>query len=428
MRRVLILVLLLAGMQLILPLGRAVPASGAVLTLGFLILAADAVGGLVSRVGLPKLLGYLIAGLIFGPSALGTVTAGAVYNLKPVSEIAVALIAFLAGAELKWEDIKSDGKRYAGIVAVEMPLNFVVLVAGVFLLQSQIPVLDNAPPVTVLVFGMLVAAVGMAHSPAATLGLIAETGARGPLTRNTLGLVLLSDLILVVLFTLVVALCRLLLPPTGAAQGLSFGFVVWEIVGALLVGTVIGVLVALYLRFIRRELLLFGFMIAVFGAEVAKLAHVETLLTLLTAGFISENFTREGSESLKHAVERAAAPVFVVFFALSGASINVADVLTVAGVVVPLVVLRIGSIWFGTTMAARASGLPPDVARRAWMGLVAQMGVAIGLASVAAEVYPDLGPTVRTVALAVIAMNELMGPAFFKRALTLAGEIRRPAT
>ena len=426
MRRGLILLLLLAGMELILPLGRDVPGSGALLTLGFLILAAYTVGEIAGNFGLPKLLGYLIAGMIFGPFGLGTVTSGGVVKLLPINQIAVALIAFVAGAELKWADVKRDGLAYARILGVEMPLTFVVVAGAIFLLRDFIPVLQQSNVTEIIVFGMLLAAIAIAHSPAATLGLIKETGARGPVTHHTLGVVLLSDLVLILFFTAVVAAARFLLPPVGAGEPPNLPAVLWEIAGALVVGAVLGAATTLYIRFIRRELLVFSVIVALLGVEIARLAHVELLLTLLTAGFVTANVSRAGDE-LSHAVERAAAPIFVVFFALSGAAINIPEVWSLIGVVVPLVIARILAIWLGTTLAARRSKLEPEVANRIWMGLVAQMGVAIGLASVIGGVYPRLGRSVQMIALAVIAINQLIGPVFFKRALTVSGELPQPS-
>jgi Kef-type K+ transport system membrane component KefB len=425
MRRALILFLLLVGMQLILPLGRDVPGSGALLTLGFLMLAAYTVGEIVSGFGAPKLLGYLVAGIIFGPSGLGTVSGGSVFNLQPVNQLAVALIAFVAGAELKWADVKRDGPTYVRILGAEMPFTFLLTIAAVFALKGMIPILNTASTIEVAVFAMLLGAIAIAHSPAATLGLIKETGARGPVTHHTLGVVLLSDLFLIVFFSIVVAVARILLPPTGLEQPAGLGTLLWEIAGALVIGSALGALITLYMRFIGRELLLFSIIIALLGVELARAAHVELLLTLLTAGFITSNFAAPAGDALIEALERAAAPVFVVFFALSGASINIAEVVSLLAVVVPLVLVRIFAIWIATTFAAKRSNLEVPVPRRLWMGLVAQMGVAIGLTSVIAGVYPRLGPAVQTIALALIAINQLIGPVFFKRAMSLSGELPR---
>jgi Kef-type K+ transport system membrane component KefB len=428
MRRALILLLLFGGMQLILPLGRDVPTSGALLTLGFLILAAYTVGEIMSALGLPKLLGYLIAGIVFGPSGVHAVSLGAVVKLQPVSQLAVALIAFVAGAELKWQEVKERGPAYLRVIGVEMPLTFVVIAVSVYFLYPYIPGEQQRTALHALVFAILFASIAIAHSPAVTLGILTETHARGAVARTTLGVVLVSDVFLVIIFSLVATLSRLIIPPPGGGEIVSLPLVVWEIAGALVVGAVIGGGVALYLRFIQKELLLFGIIVAMLGAEVARLAHVELLLTLLTAGFVAENFAPgQTGEAMRKAVERAGAPVFVVFFALAGAAIQVNQLATLFAIAAPLALVRAASIYLGSRVGARWAGLPEPERRYLWMGLVAQAGVAIGLATAVASVYPHLGSAVRALALALIPINELVGPVLFRRALTLSGELPQPS-
>ena len=122
MRRVFILALLLGGMQLLLPLGERGYGGQWLLTFGFLILAADTVGALVIAFRLPRIVGYLVAGVLFGPSVLGTVSSQAIEQLAPVSALAIALIAFLAGAELRWSELREHGIMILKILAVEMSL------------------------------------------------------------------------------------------------------------------------------------------------------------------------------------------------------------------------------------------------------------------------------------------------------------------
>lgn len=424
MRRGLILLLLLAGMELILPLGRDVPGSGALLTLGFLILAAYTVGEIVSAFGLPKLLGYLIAGMIFGPSGVGVVTTGAALRLQPLNELAVALIAFAAGAELKWQEVRERGPAYIKILGTEMPLTFLLISVAVFFLYPYIPGDQQQTNLHALVFALLFASIAIAHSPAVTLGILTETRASGPIARTTLGVVLVSDVVLVIVFSLVATLSRVLIPPPGGGEITSLPLVVWEIAGALVIGALIGGVVALYLRFIRRELLLLGLIVALLGTEIARVAHVELLLTLLTAGFVMENFAPDTlGEEMRIAIERAAAPVFVVFFALSGAGIHLNELATLFAIAAPLALIRGLAIFSGTRLGSRWAGVTPMERRYVWMGLVSQAGVAIGLATAVASVYPILGESVRALALALIPINELVGPVFFKRALSVSGEL-----
>ena len=181
----------------------------------------------------------------------------------------------------------------------------------------------------------------------------------------------------------------------------------------------------MYMRFVRRELFLFAVLIAFFGTEIARLAHVDILLVLLVAGFLTENLSpEERGVELRTAMERSAAPIFVVFFALAGAAINLRAVASLAVVVVPLAVVRLLGIWAGTRIGTRWARVSPAEQKHVWLGLVAQAGVAIGLASVVANQYPVRGTTLQVMLLALIAINQVVGPILFRRALVASGEVQ----
>jgi Kef-type K+ transport system membrane component KefB len=364
--------------------------------------------------------------VVFGPSVLGTVTTEASRQLAPVSGLAIALIAFLAGAELRWDELRARARAISSILVSELTLSFVALTLTLLALREYVPFLHDTPAATTIGFSLLFASIAVVHSPAVTMALLTETGAKGPVGRTTLGVVLVSDVVVIVLFSAVLAITRTLVPPTGAdIAAVSLGKVVWELGGAVAVGVVLGGAVALYLRFVRRELVLFAVLVAFFGSEIARLAHVETLLTLLTAGFVTENISRRADgEALRHAMERSAAPVFVVFFALAGAAMALDDVALVWPLVIPLVAVRAAAIWSGCRLGARWARVPAPADRLVWMGLISQAGVAIGLATVIAEVYPVRGAPIRTLFLATLAMNQTIGPVLFKLALSKARELR----
>lgn len=423
MRRLVILALLLGSMQLIFPLGEQGQGSQALLSFGFLILAAYTVGELATAVRLPKIVGYLAAGVAFGPYGLGTVTAAGVDRLAPVSQLAIALIAFLAGAELRWGEVRDRGPLLLKMMSAELVCSFAALFGLLYGFRDWVPFLEGASQAQVVAFALLFASIAIVHSPAVTMALLTETGARGPVTRTTLGIVLLSDVAVVVFFSGALAIARALVPPTGSAAAASVGLVVWEIGGALLVGALLGGGVALYLRYVGRELVFFAILVAFFGQEIARLAHVEVLLTLLTAGFVMENVSREGEGvALLHAMERSAAPVFVVFFALSGAKIQVQQVAALLPLVIPIALVRAGAIWTGMQLGGRWARAAAPERKYAWMGLISQAGVAIGLATIVVEAYPEQGAVLGTLLLALIAVNETVGPILFRRAIVASGE------
>lgn len=423
MRRLITLGLLLGSMHLILPLGTQGQGSQTLLSFGFLILAAYTVGELATTARLPRIVGYLIAGVLFGPYVLGTISESGVSRLNPISNLAIALIAFLAGAELRWSEVKERGILLLKITSAELVLTFLTLFGGLYALRAFIPFLRDLPDTQVIAFALLFASIAIVHSPAVTMALLTETEARGPVARTTLGIVLISDVAVVLFFSLALAVARALVPPTGAAVVPSVGMVVWEIVGAILVGALLGMGVALYLRYVGKELFFFAILVAFFGLAIAQFAHVEVLLTLLTAGFVMENFS-EGDQGreLLHAMERSAAPVFVVFFALSGAKIAVAQVASLLPLVLPIAAARAAAIWAGVRLGARWSGAGEAERRYTWMGLISQAGVAIGLTAIVVEAYPEQGATLGTLLLSLIAVNETLGPVLFRRALVANGE------
>jgi hypothetical protein len=309
------------------------------------------------------------------------------------------------------------------MMSAELLCSFAGLFGLLYVFRDRVPFLEGASEAQVVAFALLFASIAIVHSPAVTMALLTETGARGPVTRTTLGIVLLSDVAVVVFFSAALGIARALVPPTGSAAAASVGVVVWEIGGALLVGALLGGGVALYLRYVGRELVFFAILVAFFGQEIARLAHVEVLLTLLTAGFVMENVSREGEGvELLHAMERSAAPVFVVFFALSGAKIQVQQVALLFPLVLPIALVRAGAIWTGMRLGGRWARAGAPERRYAWMGLISQAGVAIGLATIVADAYPEQGAVLSTLLLALIAVNETVGPVLFRRAIVASGE------
>ncbi len=422
MRRLAILLLLLGAMQYILPLRADVAGTRALMTFGFLILAAVTVGELAKAVHLPKIVGYLGAGLIFGPHVTGVFDARAAADLGGISSLAIALIAFLAGAELQWSEVRSRGKVILGMLGAELLVSLLAITATVFILRGLIPAIPG-PLDEAFVVSLLVASVLVVHSPAVTLAMLSETKASGDVARTTLGIVLVADVLVVLLFTGTLSLTRAVANVAGGAAAPSLGIIAWEIFGAVLLGAILGGLVSLYLRWHTGELFIFAIAVALFGGELARAAHVETLLMLLTAGFVMENISSGRGHALRHAMERSAAPLFVVFFALAGAKIVPAQVASLAFVAVPVVLARLAGIRYGARIGARWAGASQAVHDHAWKGLISQAGVAIGLSSMLAVSLPGVGDDLQVLVLSVIAINETAGAVFFRRALIAAGEM-----
>lgn len=423
MRRLIVLALLFGAMKLIEPLGQPGGQPDALLTFGFLILTAYATGELFGSFGLPKIVGYLLGGVLAGPSVLGSVTPAAAGELEPVSGLAIAMIAFLAGAELRWDEIRVRGLTLLKLTVTEVAVSFVFITALLLVGRQFIPFLSGVPWSHAIVFAGLFGSIAVIHSPAVTMALLTETKAHGPLARTTLGIVLVSDVVVVLFFSGMLALAQKMVPVVGTPQG-GIGALVWEILGAVPIGALLGFGVAQALRVVRGEILLFALLAALFGQQVAALLHVEVLLTLLVAGFVAIN-TAEGDagSAMLGAMERAAAPIFVVFFALAGAKLDVGEVVRLTPLILPIAVVRVLGIRSGLRLGSVVAGVPRQEVAKVWNGLVSQAGVAIGLVTIAASAYPQAGSGMRTMLLALIAVNETAGAILFRRALVAAGEV-----
>lgn len=424
MRRLVILVLLIAGMNLIAPLGDQGRGSEWLLAFGFLILAAYSVGEIAARMGWPTIVGYLLAGVLAGPGGIEVVTRQAAAGLAPVSSLAIGLIAFLAGAELRWEEVRERWRSLLRILTAELGTTFVLLTVLMAVLLPRVEPFTMDPPATILAFSLLFASITIVHSPAVTMALLTETKAKGPVARTTLGIVLLADIVVVLLFSGVLAITRSLAPPSEAdVAGTGFASVAWEILGAVIAGAALGAAVALYLRFLRRELFFFAIMTALTGLALSRALHVEALLMLLVAGFVSENISRpDQGADLRDAMARSGAPVFTVFFAISGTQIVPAEMSRILLLALPIVLVRMLGIWAGSQLGAAWAGMR-DLGRPIWKGLVSQAGVALGLAALLGQTYPVRGAVLSAIYVGVVAFNQMIGPVLFRRALIQSGEI-----
>jgi Kef-type K+ transport system membrane component KefB len=426
-RRLVVLMLLVGGAVLLEPLR--VPTEGVIaprslFLFGILLLTADTFGALAHDLRFPRLVGYLVAGLALGPSVLGIVPPGVLQDLSMMKQLAVGMIALLAGAELRVKDLVERYRTIAWILALQTAFVLVGLTGLALALRPWIPFLAGLelPPLVFVAF--LFAATLTVNSPMVTLALLTETRAQGPLAKTTLGVVLVADVVVILVFTAAFSLAQASLGGTTASAPEILFRLLREVVGSILAGTLIGGVLTLYLRFVRRELVVFVIVMVFATAAAAQALHFELLLSLLVAGFLVENVAPVRAEPLVEMLHVMAVPVFVVFFAMAGADLRLQTFRDLWPLVLAVALVRVGLVYAGSTVGARLGRAEPVVARYAWTGLVSQAGVALGLATIVADRLPRLGLAMQTVIVGIIAFNESVGPVLFRGGLDRAGEIR----
>jgi Kef-type K+ transport system membrane component KefB len=228
----------------------------------------------------------------------------------------------------------------------------------------------------------------------------------------------------ILIFTVAFSLAQASLGGTTASAPEIMLRLLREVVGSILAGALVGGVLTLYLRFVRRELVVFAIVVVFATAAAAQALHFELLLSLLVAGFLVENVAPVRAEPLVEVLHVMAVPVFVIFFAMAGADLRLQTFVTLWPIVLTVALVRMGLIYVGTTAGARLGRAEPVVTRYAWTGLVSQAGVALGLATIVADRLPRLGLAMQTMIVGIIAFNESVGPVLFRHGLDRAGEIR----
>jgi Kef-type K+ transport system membrane component KefB len=227
----------------------------------------------------------------------------------------------------------------------------------------------------------------------------------------------------VVLFLLAIVFLfvRPLLDPDASFSLDDIETLAHEMLGSVALGTALGLLLTLYLKLVGRQLLLV--LVAIGYGLTAGLSYLkfDPLLTFLIAGFVVSNLSHQG-EKLLSAIEQTSAVVFVVFFAAAGAHLDLPLIERMWPLALGLCAVRA----LGTVLAHRATMRivkeDPDVVRWGWSGLVSQAGLTLGIALVIDRTFPSLGGGFRSLAVAAVAVNEIVGPILFKLALDRTGE------
>jgi Kef-type K+ transport system membrane component KefB len=344
-----------------------------------------------------------------------------------MKRLAIGLIGLLAGAELRMADLRQRYRIILSIMVLQTAAVVVLLTGTALLARHWIPFLQGLEAAALVSVAILFAVMLTVNSPMVTLALLTETRASGPLAKTTLGVVLLADVAIILLFTGAFSLAR---ASVGGATGDAAGAagilpqLLREVLGSILAGALIGVVVSLYLRFVKRELVLFAGVVVFATAAAAQALHFELLLSMVVAGFLVENVAPVRAEPLVEALHQTAVPVFVIFFAMAGAELHIQEFRAVWPIVLTIGLVRIAAIYGSATLGGRLAGAEPPVTRHGWTGLVSQAGVALGLATIVADRLPVVGLAMQAVTVGVIAFNESVGPILFRRGLERAGEIR----
>lgn len=401
-----------------------VEAANLILLLGLIMFLGALGGRLFQKLRIPQVVGYIVIGVLIGQSGLQLLSVPVITALEPLSSVALSLIGFLIGAELKIGVIKKYGKQFVGILLFEAIMPFfvvaIVVTAVAFALTRNFA--------TALSMGLVLGSISSATAPAATTDVLKENRTRGPLTMTVLGIVAMDDAVALILYAVASSVAAILL---GGGAGLTLGAqlisLLYEVGGSLVVGGLIGLALGQIIRNLMSDegrILSFSLGALFLSTGICTLLALDNILAAMSLGFVMVNFAPAKTRETFSLVEKFTPPIYVMFFVLVGAKLNIWNVNAFVAVLAILYVLcRTLGKSLGARLGARLTKAPETVRKYLPFCLLSQAGVAIGLSIAAGQDFSaTIGPTIMLIITATTFVVQLVGPICVKHGITKAGE------
>lgn len=387
--------------------------------IGFILLIANVTGSLAAAARLPRLTGYVIVGILAGPSISGLISVDAVEELALIDSFALALIALMAGGELKLSRLRPQARNILYVTLAVTGVVWAGLALLIVLISPLVPFLAALPLSGVFAVALILGIWGANSSPDLTVAVIEETHTSGPLADLILGATIVKDVVVIVLFTLTMALVAPLLNPGEELNVHALVELGREVGGALLLGAGLGWVFSMYLGDDqeRSRSPMATFLFAYLMVVLAERLHVELLLTGVAAGFVIENLSPAGDRMIR-GIQSVSVVVFAFFFAVAGARLELGAIQEFWLAALIIFSGRAGLTYWGARIALQHTGASLDLRTKTWQGLISQGGVTLGLVLLIEERFPAVGSGVVTLGMAVIIGSILGGPILLKRAIT----------
>ena len=407
------------------------------LSIGTALLLGLLMSRLAKKLQLPAVTAYLVTGVLIGPFCLGALGISGfgfhdeaqIETLGILSDVALGFIAFAIGNEFRLSQLKQTGKQALVIGILQ------AFVATIFVDVALISLHFIMPDKISLASALTLGAIASATAPAATLMVVRQYKAKGPLTSLLLPIVALDDAVGLIIFSVSFGIARAL--QTGSPDIVSIIVEpMLEIIASLVLGAIMSLLLTYFEKFFhsrsKRLSLAVTFVFLTVGITMLHLdiggvkIGFSPLLTCMMLGTVFCNLC-DFSEELMDRCDRWTAPLFILFFVISGAELNLSVFLDSAVVVIGILFILFRSLgkYFGTYFSAKAVKCDSNTVKYLGITLLPQAGVALGMSVTAMQLGETDGGLVRNIVLFAVLIYELVGPLLTKIALTKAGEIKK---
>ncbi len=389
-----------------------------VLLVGLILVLALVGGHLVKFIRVPEVVGYFFIGLFLGPSFSQILSGEAVATLEFFSEIALGLILFSIGAVFEFENLQRVGKRTLLLTLYVMAGTILAVFITLLALNGRWQV------------ALLLGVIAIEVSPIATVLVMREANSEGPLTDAVNNILALNNVGCLIVFGMATFVVRLFdstetTPSLVSILGREFLFLVWNIIGSIALGIVLGYILAIWGKHIKEHgeilILVMGMILIAVGASYWL--GLSSLIATMTLGAVLINLEKE-SRHLFDVLGKTDPPLYAIFFVLAGAHLQLSSLLLIGMSGVGYTLSRIAGKMAGAWYGAKKLGYPEVISKYLGMTLVAHAGVAIGLALQVRSTFPEHAEVISAVILGSVLINGVLGPLLTKFALSKAGETR----
>lgn len=381
-----------------------------ILALGIISIVSMIVAKLLNKLKLPSVTGYLLAGLLIGPSIFNIIGETTISDLHFISDLALGLIAFHIGESFEIRQIKKMAKSVIVITFFE---SFIAVLTTLLILSLYTKDIS---------FSLVVAAMSAATAPAATIMVIKEYKSKGSLTNTLVSVVAMDDIVCILLYSIATAIAQVLLSGSISVSTAIINPLI-EIFGSFIIGGIAGFILDFIIeRKCNKEMLtLLPMTIILASVGIAIKLGLSSLLTCCTLGGVIANISKNKTKIFE-TVEDLSAHIYLLFFTLSGMSLdlNVIKGLGIVGIIY-IIARALGKI-AGASLGSFITKSEPKIKKYLGFGLLPQAGVAIGLASLTATRFPTMGVEIMNLIMAAVFVYELIGPVFTKFILIKSGE------
>ncbi|MFC1644039.1 cation:proton antiporter [Candidatus Omnitrophota bacterium] len=400
------------------------------LIIGFVVFVGFVLGQELERMKLPKIVGYLLAGIVMNPQICPFIPKDITTNTNVIENIAIAFIAFSIGGSIVFSEVKKLGKGILYITLFEAEVTFLVITTGFLVL---LPLVTNFPQGTWFTFfiplSLLLGCLGSPTDPSVALAVKHEYNAKGEVSSTMLSVAAFDDVLGIINYSVALVIAQAIITKQQFSAYDAFFVPLLIIIGSIILGGVLGVIFNLITIRIAKETEGVFFVLVLSALTLcwglATLVHAEQILSIMIMGIVVANFNRNPKKIFNMLERYSEELIFLLFFTLSGMHLDFHLPPIVLVLLLFFVIFRIAGKFAGTALGATVAKSSPQIRKYTASGLIPFGGIVIGLALMMQQnpAFNEISKYLVSIIVGATIINEFIGPIFVKKALKATKEI-----